>query len=415
MKAAVFALIGLFFSSLGLASPTSSVSLLDNRFRVDPSIEQITFVVYREAQTQPVVLVRPDGRKYYAWKQEDGVRWHKESAMDIVSIDNPMPGPWQAVGKVSQQNKVLLISELALEADVLPARLYQGEEIKFTAQLTSDGEPVTERDFLERVNLRVTFTRYVENEQSLDNLAKPLPEVIGEFADDGQGLDEVAGDGSFTVALPITPEPGKYRARITSGNGVFLRAIEQEVLVYPSPIEMLLQQSRNNEEPHRVIIDGENGMVERGSLAVKVEHLDPDENLSHFSASAAEDVAHLDLDIPNLGVIGTYQWRADVFATDMATKRPLTFRFAPRNYSVTEGINLDEMRRVQDAELEARQKLRQQQLVLDARAQARQRALLWVMIGNMAVVGLGLLIWLVTRRLQARRQLKEAMEIDLPN
>ncbi|MGL6314424.1 TIGR03503 family protein [Vibrio sp. WXL103] len=415
MKAAVFALIGLFFSSLGLASPTSSVSLLDNRFRVDPSIEQITFVVYREAQTQPVVLVRPDGRKYYAWKQEDGVRWHKESAMDIVSIDNPMPGPWQAVGKVSQQNKVLLISELALEADVLPARLYQGEEIKFTAQLTSDGEPVTERDFLERVNLRVTFTRYVENEQSLDNLAKPLPEVIGEFADDGQGLDEVAGDGSFTVALPITPEPGKYRARITSGNGVFLRAIEQEVLVYPSPIEMLLQQSRNNEEPHRVIIDGENGMVERGSLAVKVEHLDPDENLSHFSASAAEDVAHLDLDIPNLGVIGTYQWRADVFATDMATKRPLTFRFAPRNYSVTEGINLDEMRRVQDAELEAQQKLRQQQLVLDARAQARQRALLWVMIGNMAVVGLGLLIWLVTRRLQARRQLKEAMEIDLPN
>lgn len=415
MRAAIFALMGLFFSSLGLANPTSSVSLLDNRFRVDPSIEQITFVVYREAQTQPVVLVRPDGRKYYAWKQEDGVRWHKESAMDIVSIDNPMPGPWQAVGKVSQQNKVLLISELALEADVLPARLYQGEEIKFTAQLTSNGEPVTERDFLDRVNLRVTFTRYVENEQSLDNLAKPLPEVIGEFADDGQGLDEVAGDGRFTVALPITPEPGKYRARITSGNGVFLRAIEQEVLVYPSPVEMMLQQSRSNEQPHRVIIDGENGMVERGSLAVKVEHLDPDENLSHFSATATEDVAHLDLDIPNLGAIGTYQWRADIFATDMATKRPLTFRFAPRNYSIIEGINLDEMRRVQDAELEAQQKLRQQQLVLDTRAKARQRAMIWVMFGNVAVIGLGLMVWLVSRRYQARRRLNEAMEIELPN
>lgn len=55
------------WSSLSSAASESTMSLLDNRFRVDPTIEQITFLVYREQSSQPVVLVRPDGKKYYAW------------------------------------------------------------------------------------------------------------------------------------------------------------------------------------------------------------------------------------------------------------------------------------------------------------------------------------------------------------
>ncbi|MHC6804212.1 TIGR03503 family protein, partial [Vibrio antiquarius] len=44
------------WSSLSSASSESAMSLLDNRFRVDPTIEQITFLVYREQSSQPVVL-----------------------------------------------------------------------------------------------------------------------------------------------------------------------------------------------------------------------------------------------------------------------------------------------------------------------------------------------------------------------
>ena len=87
------------------------------------------------------------------------------------------------------------------------------------------------------MELKVTFTKYIENEASLIKEARPVPIEVGVFADDGQGLDEKPGDGGFTVSLPITSAPGKYRVRITSGNGVFLRAQEQEVLVYPSPME----------------------------------------------------------------------------------------------------------------------------------------------------------------------------------
>ncbi|KOO12626.1 glutamate synthase, partial [Vibrio xuii] len=125
-------------------------------------------------------LVRPDGKKYYAWRSPDNVRWYQESSMDIISIDNPMPGPWQAVGQVTPKNKIKLISHLKLSSDVLPARLYQGESIKYTARLTSDDKPLVLRDFLDRVKLNVTFTKFVENEESLAKEARPIPMEIGE-------------------------------------------------------------------------------------------------------------------------------------------------------------------------------------------------------------------------------------------
>ncbi|MDG2855640.1 TIGR03503 family protein, partial [Vibrio parahaemolyticus] len=146
------------WSSLSSAASESTMSLLDNRFRVDPTIEQITFLVYREQSSQPVVLVRPDGKKYYAWGSYDNVRWYQEASLDIISVDNPMPGPWQAVGKVTPKNNIRLISHLKLSTDLFPNRLYNGEALKFTARLTSDGKPLVLRDFLDRVNLRVTFT-----------------------------------------------------------------------------------------------------------------------------------------------------------------------------------------------------------------------------------------------------------------
>ena len=65
-----------FWSCFAFANE-SVMSLLDNRFRVDPSIEQITFLVYREQSSQPVVLVRPDGKYYYSWGEYDNVRWYQ--------------------------------------------------------------------------------------------------------------------------------------------------------------------------------------------------------------------------------------------------------------------------------------------------------------------------------------------------
>lgn len=45
------------------------------------------------------------------------------------------------------ENNIKLISNLQLTTDVFPSRVFQGEEFKFTARLTSDGKPLLLRDF----------------------------------------------------------------------------------------------------------------------------------------------------------------------------------------------------------------------------------------------------------------------------
>lgn len=100
----VFIAFGLWLVLLGSAvASESSMSFLDNRFRVDETVERITFLVYRQDNSRPVTLVRPDGKKYYAWKHPDTVNWIEEPTADIITIERPMPGPWQAIGKVTRK------------------------------------------------------------------------------------------------------------------------------------------------------------------------------------------------------------------------------------------------------------------------------------------------------------------------
>ncbi|EGU43880.1 TIGR03503 family protein [Vibrio splendidus] len=405
----------LLLLSFSLHAATESVmSLLDNRFRVDPSIEQITFIIYRADNSKPVVLVRPDGKKYYSWRNADNVRWYEESSMDIVSIDKPMPGPWQAVGKVSPKNNIKLLSHLVLDANEFPDKLYQTERIKFTARLTSDGKPLVLRDFLDRVKLKVTFTKFVENEESLVREARPVPVVMGEFADDGVDLDEKAGDGVFTVSLPIDIEPGKYRARITSGNGVFLRAQEQEVLVYPTPITTTFIQSRKEGSPHTIVVSGEQGMIAPSSLAVHVEHKAPDEYVMYKQGQADVDAMKVPLEIPYNGDLGIYNWSGMVYATDASSQRPLTFPITEHSYSVVQDIDLAESRRLQEEALAEQKRIATEMMILKKREEDRKRSMIIIGVGNVVAILLGLLIWFVVRKVTAKKRAQPEMQLKAP-
>ncbi|MGY0614061.1 TIGR03503 family protein [Vibrio sp. FJH11] len=414
MLRALLAAVLVSWACFASAASESAMSLLNNRFRVDPSIEQITFVVYREQSSQPVVLVRPDGKKYYAWGAYDDVRWYQEPSLDIVSIDKPMAGPWQAVGKVSPKNNVRLISHLSLSTDVFPNHLYNGEALKFTASLTSDDKPLVLRDFLDRVNLRVTFTKFIENEDDLIKEARPVPFTIGEFADDGRDLDEQAGDGVFTVQLPIEVEPGKYRARITSGNGVFLRAQEQVVLVYPNPISRSFIQAREQGQPHQLVVSGEQGMIAPGSLAVSVEQNAPDGFKSFSQGIVSQDGLKTTLDLNNDPELGKYSWHGNIFATDFATQRALVFPIQEQSFSVVDEVDLEAARKTKQAELAEQHRIERDKRLIAEREEDRMRSMVIIAVGNVVMLVLGILVWLAWRKLKAKRDAIPEMQLQMP-
>ncbi|EGR3250133.1 TIGR03503 family protein [Vibrio parahaemolyticus] len=402
------------WSCFAFAASESAMSLLDNRFRVDPTIEQITFLVYREQSSQPVVLVRPDGKKYYAWGSYDNVRWYQEPSLDIISVDNPMPGPWQAVGKVTPKNNIRLISHLKLSTDVFPNRLYNGEALKFTARLTSDDKPLVLRDFLDRVNLRVTFTKFVENEDELIKEARPVPMIIGEFSDDGRGLDEQAGDGVFTVQLPIEVEPGKYRARITSGNGVFLRAQEQVILVYPNPVSRTFIQSRSPEKPHQLVVSGEQGMIAPGSIAVNVEQNAPDGFITYSQGQVSQDGMKTTLNLDNDPELGKYSWRGEIFATDFATQRALVFPIQEQTFSVVDEVDLEAARIAKEAELAEQRRIEMEKRIIAEHEAERKRSMIIIAVGNVVMLLIAIVAWIVWRKLKAKRQAMPEMQLEVP-
>ncbi|HHG3162126.1 TPA: TIGR03503 family protein [Vibrio parahaemolyticus] len=402
------------WSCFAFAASESAMSLLDNRFRVDPTIEQITFLVYREQSSQPVVLVRPDGKKYYAWGSYDNVRWYQEPSLDIISVDNPMPGPWQAVGKVTPKNNIRLISHLKLSTDVFPNRLYNGEALKFTARLTSDDKPLVLRDFLDRVNLRVTFTKFVENEDELIKEARPVPMIIGEFSDDGRGLDEQAGDGVFTVQLPIEVEPGKYRARITSGNGVFLRAQEQVILVYPNPVSRTFIQSRSPEKPHQLVVSGEQGMIAPGSIAVNVEQNAPDGFITYSQGQVSQDGMKTTLNLDNDPELGKYSWRGEIFATDFATQRALVFPIQEQTFSVVDEVDLEAARIAKEAELAEQRRIEMEKRIIAEREAERKSSMIIIAVGNVVMLLIAIVAWIVWRKLKAKRQAMPEMQLEVP-
>ncbi|EGR2186832.1 TIGR03503 family protein [Vibrio parahaemolyticus] len=402
------------WSCFAFAASESAMSLLDNRFRVDPTIEQITFLVYREQSSQPVVLVRPDGKKYYAWGSYDNVRWYQEPSLDIISVDNPMPGPWQAVGKVTPKNNIRLISHLKLSTDVFPNRLYNGEALKFSARLTSDDKPLVLRDFLDRVNLRVTFTKFVENEDELIKEARPVPMIIGEFSDDGRGLDEQAGDGVFTVQLPMEVEPGKYRARITSGNGVFLRAQEQVILVYPNPVSRTFIQSRSPEKPHQLVVSGEQGMIAPGSIAVNVEQNAPDGFITYSQGQVSQDGMKTTLNLDNDPELGKYSWRGEIFATDFATQRALVFPIQEQTFSVVDEVDLEAARIAKEAELAEQRRIEMEKRIIAEREAERKRSMIIIAVGNVVMLLIAIVAWIVWRKLKAKRQAMPEMQLEVP-
>ncbi|SMY38807.1 TIGR03503 family protein [Photobacterium andalusiense] len=358
------------------AQTETRLTWLDNRFRVDPEIEQITFIVAREQPSQSVVLVAPNGHKYYADRHSKAMSWYSEQGMDIISIDHPMAGPWQALGKVSSNNGIKIVSNIELDVDPLPAQLYQTEVLKFRARLTQNKQPLLLRDFLDRVQLEVSF--YPVNTDVDDVSAKESASiVVGTFADNGQGYDEIGGDGIFTVALSVDVVPGKYRVKIASVNGVFERAVEQTVLVYPSLITTTFIQSHQPLASHVVKVTA-NDQAVVGSLAAYLRVKQPQHQPQIIQTGVQPQQSQLILRWPNNRQVGKAWWAGWAYVTDTLTQRELVFRLAKQHYTHVAPVTVDT-----SSALTKQQ--REQQLAAEKTEQLQQR-LLWLGVANLIVM-----------------------------
>ena len=229
---------------------TSDIKLLDNRFRVDYGIKQITFIIARERFSKAVILVRPDGSKVYIWDKSERVHWIEGEENDIITIEEPMPGPWQALGKLRGDNRIQFLSNVQLLVKRLPIQLYSGERLKITGELLHLKKRLN-ATYLRDTELSVTAYGYNRVEDENFNFTS---QELAKFNDKGELYDEVPEDGIFTTFLQLNLATGKYKFEVAVKNNAFTRSFNQDVILFPKPIKTQMLPLQADADPQLKLI-----------------------------------------------------------------------------------------------------------------------------------------------------------------
>gem|GEM_PF-205386 len=237
----------------------NGIEFLNNRFRVDNDVEEVTMVFFRELGSAPIVLVRPDGSKLFIENDDDdpSIRWYETQKYDMISIKKPMPGPWQAIGDILEGSKIMVIADIILDAQPIPRNIYSGEIIKQTAVLTNNGKQVDFSPFRDVVSLTIDFVS--NNNPNYENFGLGS-RTIARFQDNGEGFDEVAADGVFTGQFNLSIPSGEWRPTFGIRTPMYTREqINDLVILHPTPIMIDVKIDETNVESADVMSDQSTG------------------------------------------------------------------------------------------------------------------------------------------------------------
>ncbi|WP_226988982.1 TIGR03503 family protein [Brumicola pallidula] len=291
----------------------NSVLLLNNRFRVDSDVDEVTMVFFRDRGSAPVVLVRPDGSKIFIENDEEdpNVQWYETQTYDMISIKKPMPGPWQAVGQVLEGSKVMVIADIVLDAQPIPRNIYSGEIIKQTAVLKNNGKQVDFSPFRDVVSLTIDFVS--NNNPNFENFGLGT-RTIARFQDNGEGLDEIAGDGVFTGQFNLSIPSGEWRPTFGIRTPLYNREqINETVILHPNPIFINVKVDETNEAEHVIMIDTDSKHIKLDSLLLDGKVTHPNGDTDNVTMTETNDLVKV-IKVKNTG-FGIYRIKLTAFAT----------------------------------------------------------------------------------------------------
>ncbi len=301
------------------------IQLLSNRFRVDQAVEKIVFIIDRIPQSAPVILIQPDGSKLYSNKRQKNVKWMDGNAGDMIEIVNPQIGPWQIIGNILPSSEIRLATSLQLQVEPIPPSLFIGEEIKLTSSLVFNNRLLK----IGQVDDLIKHEVYLRsrNEEGQDNFGAGTF-IIGDFVDDGYGLDEKSGDGVFTGRLDLNKPMGNYDLLVRVSNKVFEREYKQVLLLRALPIAVdLLSAAIGDQYTLRFIINDK--IVDPNSMMLQIKVTDPNSTIKHHSINGMAAI-HL-FRLPEIEEMGRYKINIDVFGKTVAGR---DFKFSLKQIKV---------------------------------------------------------------------------------
>lgn len=392
----------------------NSIEILDNRFRIDNDVESVTLLFFREFGSAPIVLVRPDGSKLFLENddEDDSYTWFETDKYDMISLDNPMPGPWQAVGDILPGSRVLVIAGITLDAQDIPSTVFSGEIIKQTARLENQGSAIDMSLFKDVVSLSIEFVS--TNNPDYPNFGLGSRSVA-RFRDNGQGYDEVNGDGIFTGQFDLQITEGEWRPVFTVRTPLFSREqVNDIVMLLPTPITIKHVEALELEQQHQVLVNAMPQYIEPASLIIDgmVRHPNGDQQRFSFtdtSTQAENFTRQISITNSNYGIykIEMMAYAKTKTGRDIVLSVP-EYSFATKA-PIVESIPVE-------AENEALNEMIDNETSLQQEVVEEQSTsyILWAVVVNvfLLIVGCIVILLLVKKRNRAHMQSASKLEVN---
>jgi uncharacterized protein (TIGR03503 family) len=199
----------------------------------------------------------------------------------MISIKNPVPGPWQAVGQISPESRVMVISDLALHTNPLPNIIFSGEILKQTAYLTNNGMPIDYTAFRDVVELTISLSS--TNNPNFNNFGANK-ERIAFFEDNGKGMDEIPLDGVFTGQFNLAIADGEWIPTFTVSTPMYSREkIHPSIKLMTNPIKMNVEIDGGGDGYHKLKVDAQREFVDMSTLLIDGKIRFPNGDTQSFS------------------------------------------------------------------------------------------------------------------------------------
>lgn len=381
-------------------TPDTQLPLLGDRFRIDHHIDEITMVFFRDRLSAPVVLILPDGSKWYHSRHPQTVEWETGVGFDQVRIESPMRGPWQVSGQLRPESRLLVISDLKFHAEPLPELVYQGERLAVQGRFSEAGEPIEQRDLRNAIGMQMQLIS--TNQPEFENFGLQ-PRPVGDFLDDGRDLDARARDGVFTGEIAFDVPAGEYIPSYHAVTPLYQRTFEQlPIMVKALPIETTVEVSNQEGRAHRLTFKVDKDYFDPADVVIRGEVEFPNGEIQRIDMrSAAGDGLYTR--IPN-DAYGNFVIRAEAFATSLADGREVVAALTDYQFSVRQAqpppVSEEEIAAQRQAQREAEIA---QRLVSERAALQQQRyMLIAIVVVNIFLVA-GWIWFLLWRRKKATK------------
>lgn len=242
----------LFLRLFEKVAQADSLPLTKNKVKVDDSIREMTFLIFRKDRATKASITTPSGKTFNRTDLPPDTQWHREKRYDLVTVQKPESGNWQINAELDPDNRVMVVTDLKLKNTKLPNSILGGKTIPFQIHLEEKGEIIDRKDFL-------YFVRAIINQSILDEENNGKQFKI-KLKDDGKGADKIAKDGIYTTLLDTSLITGEHEIEVSVNGTTFKRYSRQQFNVYNAPVSASIEHSGKSSfivsiVPYQTLID----------------------------------------------------------------------------------------------------------------------------------------------------------------